>query len=165
MKTAKLSLFLSLLLLCLPLAAQVEIDQKALLGSWKMTKAPMELTLTFKKGGQFEQKTLISSAEMGGSIRIVFKGTWEAAADSLALTVDPESVQVKYLGSNSQMGDMIEQGFRANRDKMMQQFGGKAQVLRNVVVADDLLLFAQQMPAVPGMSEAHEEKLVFMREK
>ncbi|MBO6189806.1 MAG: hypothetical protein J6N92_03220 [Alloprevotella sp.] len=165
MKTLKTTCLLLLLLLATPLAAQVEIDQKALLGSWKLNKAPLELTLKFAKGGKLEQKMIISSAEMQGSIRMTLTGTWEATADSISIGVDPESIAVKYMGQNSQIGDMVEQGFRANRDKMLEQFGGKTQVLRNVIVADDLLIFTQQIPAIPGMSEAREEKVVMTREK
>lgn len=165
MKTLKTTCLLLLLLLATPLAAQVEIDQKALLGSWKLNKAPLELTLKFAKGGKLEQKMIISSAEMQGSIRMNLTGTWTASADSISISVDPESIAVKYMGQNSQIGDMVEQGFRANRDKMLEQFGGKTQVLRNVIVADDLLIFTQQIPAIPGMSEAREEKVVMTREK
>ena len=165
MKTLKTACLLLLLLVAMPLSAQVEIDQKALLGSWKLNKAPLELTLKFAKGGKLEQKMIISSAEMQGSIRMNLTGTWEAVADSISIGVDPESIAVKYMGQNSKIGDMVEQGFRANRDKMLEQFGGKTQVLRNVIVADDLLIFTQQIPAIPGMSEAREEKVVMTREK
>ena len=165
MKSIKSLLLLAALLLAAPVVAQVEIDQKALIGAWTLKKDPMTITLTFKKGGKLEQKIVISAAEMQGSIRTTMKGEWTSAADSICVKVDPESVQAKYIGSNKQIGDMIEQSFTANRDKLMQQAGVTDQVLRQVVIADDILIFSQQIPAIPGMTEAKEERVVMTREK
>lgn len=152
--------------LAMPIAAQVEIDQETLLGAWTLKKAPVELTLNFRKGGKLEQTMLISSPEMGGSVRTNIKGAWLAAGDSITISVEPENVSVKYLGSNRQIGDMIEQSFLANRDKMMDQMGGREQTLRNVIVTDDLLIFSQLMPAMPGTTaEPREEKVVMNRKK
>ena len=68
-----------------PIAAQVEIDQKTLLGAWTLKKESVELTLNLKKDGKLEQTMLISSPEMGGSVRANIAGTWIAAGDSITI--------------------------------------------------------------------------------
>ena len=164
MKSTKTFLILAIFALAMPIAAQVEIDQKTLLGAWTLKKESVELTLNLKKDGKLEQTMLISSPEMGGSVRSNIAGTWIAAGDSITIRVKPEDVGVKYIGSNRQLGDMIEQSFLANREMMMEQMGGKEQTLRNVIVADDLLIFSQRMPQMPGVeAEPKEEKVIMTR--
>lgn len=154
---------LLLLMAFLPAMAQVEIDTKTLLGTWSAKKDMATVGFTYKKAGKLDMRVEINAAQMQGSIVIKSQGTWRAEADSLVQTLDPESISVKYNGSNSAMGQQIEAAFSANKGKMMEQFGGgKGEfVLRNVIVADDLLIYTSQLPAPDG--KAKEERVVMHR--
>lgn len=160
-------IFSSLLFLavCLPSLAQVEIDTKALLGTWTAKKDVATAEVTYKKSGKQDYRIEFSAAQLQGSIVMKAHGTWRAEGNSLVQTLDPKTVSVKYSGSNSAIGQQIENMIRANSDKMISQFGGSEGefVLSDVVVADDLLIFTSQMPSMDGTTK--DERVVMRRVK
>ena len=116
----------SLLLLasCLPALAQVEIDTKALLGTWSLKKDMATVEITYKKGEKLSYRIEINAAQMQGSIVINTQGTWRAEGNNLIQTLDPKTLSVKYNGSNAAIGQQIEAAMTANSDRIMSQFGG-----------------------------------------
>jgi len=161
-------LILSTLLLfaaCLPASAQVEIDTKALLGTWTTKKDMALVEMTYAKHGKMESRIEVNASQLQGSIIIKSSGTWRAESDSIVQVIDPNSISVKYNGSNNAIGAQIESMVSANKEKMFGQFGaGKGEiVLRNVVVADNLLIFSQKFPSLDGSLK--EEKVVMRKEE
>jgi len=161
-------LFFSTLLLfavCLPSLAQVEIDTKSLAGTWSSKKDMATAEVTYKKSGVLEYRIEFSAEQLQGSIVMKAQGTWRAETDSLIQTLNPKTLSVKYNGSNPAIGQHVESMISANSDKLIAQFGGSAGefVLKNVVVADDLLIFSSQIPSLNG--EMKEERVVMHRVK
>lgn len=154
---------LLLFLACLPSLAQVEIDTKALLGTWTVKKDMATAEVTYKKSGKMDYRIEFSAAQLQGAIVTTTSGTWRAEGSNLVQTFDPKTIKVKYNGSNPTIGQQIESMVSANSDKLLAQFGGGAGefVFSDVIVADDLLIFTSQMPTPDGQTK--EERVVMRR--
>lgn len=162
-----LTLLLLVSLFSLSAAAQVSIPTDDLIGSWtyKVEEGvTADITMTFKGDNTIHQIMTMNIAQIGGAIDMTSDGTWVVAGDSITLTMDINSVKVKYKGNNKEMGAMVEQQFQANREALLKSFGdGQTIILRHVVVADNILCYDQQIPTVDGKTE--EMKIVMNRKK
>jgi len=165
MKRSIILTVLAVLLLAAPAAAQVQLDEKAFCASWTCTLQGVKIHLTFGKDHRFEQRTDVPLPGNAGTLHVTAPGTWRADSNTVALTVDAERVTCKYEGGNAQMKQLVEQQFQANRDQMLQQIGGGREVLmRDVIVADNLLLFTQEMPNPLKPTETQSMKMTLTRE-
>lgn len=163
----KLNLLTALLLLMVaaPAAAQVQLDEKAFCGKWGTTMQGVKFRLTFGKDHSFEQRTDVPLPNNMGTIHVTAPGTWRADSNTVALKVDGEKVALKVDVSDAQIRQMIEQQIAANRDQMMQWVGGNEILMRDVIVADDLLLFSQEIPNPMNPEKKQLQKMTMTREK
>lgn len=164
MKRAIILTLVAVLLAAAPAAAQVQLDEKAFCAAWNGTLQGVKFRLTFRKDHSFEQRTDMPLPNNMGTVHVTAAGTWKADSNTVALTVDPERVTSKYEGSNAQVKQMIEQQFQANRDQLLKQLGGTTLLLRDVIVADNLLIFTQETPNPQDPAHPQSLKMTLTRE-